>query len=180
MTSPLPVCNRSRKPSFPLHLYIHLCSENEFYGLFDRLDLRVSEIDQRRMFCYVDSDNSGYVSLEEWLESWDWLEQELHREVAEKLEIDDESIAMTLLSIAALLALLSVFLFVSIKAWSDVGTFSSAIQSGMIAIAGGAMSALKSVPTPDEMNQGGQRVKELLHQKLVSGEDDSDDEDGDV
>ena len=66
---------------------LHLCSENEFYGLFDRLDLRVSEIDQRRMFCYVDSDNSLYVSLEEWLESWDWLEQELHREVAEMLEI---------------------------------------------------------------------------------------------
>ena len=113
----------------------------------------------------------------EFKEAWNWLEEELRADVAESLGMDSATIWLTLAWMALLLTLLFTFLFVSIKAWSDVGTFSSSVQSCMITLVGGLTSVMKRVPPPEEMDKGGKKIKEVILSQLVAGEDESDDED---
>ncbi|CAK8995857.1 Calmodulin [Durusdinium trenchii] len=118
-------------------------TREEFDALFDTLEINTLPSKREMLFAYCDVINTdNLVSREEFLNSWDFLVDELASSVVGRgLGLSTFQIAVYLVALAAVLILLFSFLLVSIAAFQPNGGLDALIQSAIIAGASGASAS---------------------------------------
>ena len=97
-------------------------------------------------FSFCDADGSGTISQEEFVDSWDWVEQQMVLEAAEEAGLDDSAIIVAVVTLVVLLLCVFAFIFVAIRAWNNEGSFDAVIQSFLVVASGKVTSLAKKKP----------------------------------
>lgn len=135
-------------------------NQKEFFMVFEKLGLHgASEQKKQQAFAYCDTDGSGLISMEEFADAWDWLEEQLVEEACEDMGLSDGKVVQVVLGLLLFMGLLFAFVFVALKGWQNSGSFESVLQS---------------------MFLGGSGVLSSISRSKGKGEDASDKELGDV
>jgi len=110
-------------------------SREEFDKLFDTLDINVLESKRDILFAYCDTaETDGQISREEFLDSWDWLMEQLGSNIVGRgLGLSDFEVSVYLFILSSVLSLVFTFLLVSVAAFHPNGGLQSVIQSALIA-----------------------------------------------
>ena len=129
-------------------------SKSEFYRMFAILDLQVPRSKQQVMFCYADGASGSVdnrIDRNEFIASWEWLEQSMASAMAESLGLGESQIAMIVALLGFVLAAVLVFILIAITAFNTTGGFAAVVQSAIISGSGILSQRLIRKPKGDEL-----------------------------
>lgn len=149
-----------------------LLSREEFDQMFDMLGINVLQSRRDMMFAYCDLiESDDYVSREEFLGAWDWLLGELASSVVgQGLGLSSIEITLYMVTLAVVLALIFVFLLLSMAAFNPNGGFSAIVQSAIIASASffstSASNAFGAAGAATDLHGNPEEVKKIVSKEV--------------
>jgi len=131
-------------------------SIEEFKGLFTTLNIDISEEKQDKLLALCDIDCSDTIDEEEFVNAWDYFYEVFLEEAASQAGLSIFHVVLTVAMIALIIALVFIFLFVAIAAWSNESNFVTVIRSLVVTLMGGMVSYMR----PRSATEGGDIEKE--------------------
>ena len=78
--------------------------------LFDRLNLNVRESMKRKMFSHCDKAGDGRVNKTEFIDAWEWLQDELAERIANEMGVGYYAVIQTVIAVLLFMACFFLFL----------------------------------------------------------------------
>jgi len=135
----------------------------EFKGLFDLLDINLSEEKQNLLVAICDDDCSQTIDQEEFTSSWEYLQEIFVEEAVSQAGLGQFEIVMSILILLLLLLSMFFFIFMAIAAWSNQTDFMAVIRSLIVTALGGLVTVIRpgqTIATDDEEQK--RQVKEHI------------------
>jgi len=116
---------------------------DEFKEFFEVLELEMTDSQKEQLFAFCDVDCSGEISEKEFEEGWEKMLAVFLEQSAEGQGLSRIQIFIAVLWIVACLALLIVFILITLSPWNNEGSFASVVQSSLISGCGKAAVSLR-------------------------------------
>ena len=148
-------------------------SKEEFFAMFTRLDLNISESKQQLMFSYADSmELDERITRAEFAASWEWLQESMAHAIADSVGLSGQKLWIAVVTLAVLLLAVFAFLLVATVGFNTSGGFVAVVQSSVISASGVAVSQLMQKPKGEELEKvAPEELKGLIKQGVFGGKE---------
>jgi len=143
----------------------------EFRGLFQILELDLTESEIEQLFALCDTDLSGELSEKEFVDGWELMLDNLLDEAAASIGLSTMNIVLAVLCLLLVLSLLVSFILIALAAWSSDSPFGAAVQAGLVGGTGSATDNGRKKSPAEDMAKVEEIATELIAMKEAAAQE---------